>query len=704
MPSQHEMGPLNQSENEFEKYNKREKHIADLFEKYKDSNQGDRFDFFEKEVNPVAGTLLESGNFEFLIFNKEGKKEWGKPQRKLRNKWIIEDSYGEEHPVYESDVVTIIADGHTNKIKEIRKIDGSDIDESLRQEMLELIVRSAFTTVFDKKVEVNLRSLFYSTHSPHTEIATGFEPESFLETTKKGVSVTKKMEEFGEKYSEQISSIESLMGMIEENILNGASSEQVISLIEKTPDFLKLSREQKFNLRRGVFRLEGVQKNIQRFFGEHKDLNPTRQAMRLVDDIQNFDYEFKGQVAIQKEINHVEIHVASGEDYDFFYSRGGEKEKENRSGGFKIDSIFGFPVIVLPQEIRTPENINGKINYHTEIVDQETRDRTRNHEIRHARNALLMPSESSVNLRRAKDEIIAYLQNGKDLGEIEEILVYDSQYNYELQGDDLKNHREKVLNMIKKLKRMPEGQINLDALAISPTRLWPYVVKNMHLFTGDTHQGNQKVEFIRGSLLVEKVDITQRLLEEVYKEFDAEQPISIIEFIKKYKDQYDRKDVLKYSFIKDLVDKKIFRSKDYNEMRDYIGGDKNISLYTQDIDIVEYIEYTLDDIVRTLNKDVSLYYRIHEKQFILDKGYPEDPQSMYQDIENKRGLFYAKLFYDLRLTDDPELKELWQKLKQSTNDPLEINGQKLNTLQEKIMFARARHEEYLNKKKSEQGS
>jgi len=63
-------------------------------------------------------------------------------------------------------------------------------------------------------------------------------------------------------------------------------------------------------------------------------------------------------------------------------------------------------------------------------------------------------------------------------------------------------------------------------------------------------------------------------------------------------------------------------------------------------------------------------------------------------LERKKIAFFGKIFFDLHITGDPLLDQYWQRLTLSMNSSVEIDGVMLESLDQKIHFARAKLEQY----------
>ncbi len=298
--------------------------------------------------------------------------------------------------------------------------------------------------------------VFSRVFSLEDEQQTGFEPEEFLSTANKEKfeSQTEKLETFKTKFSEQLHSLDSLYKNVEA-LPSDVSAPLIIQGLMNSPEYQLLSKEQKFNFKKGICALVDRRENLTAFLEENEELD----AKSTIAKLRNIDStHFKGFIEMERNDCILNFYVENKEDYDYIKTKG--LQQESSSGGFQTELYEGFPLVV------------------TFIGDQskESIEEFDIHEKRHARDRMIMKKEETRAFEGIKLEFLAYLEDGSSWKNILYYLTRDDGYTYGLEGEAWKQHKEYVRSLVDILKDC-DCKNHLDTLAVLPLAKWPFAAR-----------------------------------------------------------------------------------------------------------------------------------------------------------------------------------------------------------------------------------
>lgn len=246
-----------------------------------------------------------------------------------------------------------------------------------------------------------------------------------------------------------------------ENSREGMSYKELVNQILGSSESKKLSQEQKFRIKREIFNVVATEKRINQLCEEDTDLKKMV-ALFIGGDID--DTDLKGEIEMDRSRFYLAFYLSNSDDYNLV-----DKILGGKSSGRKKVYLRGIPVIFVK---------GGK---------SENVDSVSTHEKRHVKNDFLMPDEDNGETWGAKDEILAYLNDGTPLIEIENTLIDSKgEYTYELDinGEAWERHCTEVKGHIDILIDIYQNNeyINLDILAMFPLRHWRHLKRYMGIF------------------------------------------------------------------------------------------------------------------------------------------------------------------------------------------------------------------------------
>lgn len=184
----------------------------------------------------------------------------------------------------------------------------------------------------------------------------------------------------------------------------------------------------------------------------------------------------KGPVELIKEQNILHFNVRNEDDYNIVY---GEKDT-NSTGGFAMRSCPGIPT--LSGMFTVIKNADG-------VRLQDVIE----HEQRHQINRFILSEErwlvnqpKNYPLDKAKDEIIAYLQEGRLKADIKDILTDENGvYNYfrkqdiksDFKWEDYTKRVRQLIDAAFKVRK-PDGNVDTELLAVTPLQHWKWLAEN----------------------------------------------------------------------------------------------------------------------------------------------------------------------------------------------------------------------------------
>lgn len=303
-----------------------------------------------------------------------------------------------------------------------------------------------------KKMLSRLRKTDPKTGKPYDP---GLSREDKLEKINKGMDY---IEETAFNQYQTIAGIaREIHGFTEEN--PETTGKEVIEKFHPDERYLKLSEKQAYLTQTGIQEIADQIDTVDRYFQEYSDRPKELLAKAFAVSVDGLG----GEVILTKSNGILNFVVK--DQKTFARLKGGREDH--------IASVGAF----LSLHSKIPE-LRGALCISRDVSEEDLKD-TLTHEKRHAINRFLTPDRNKEDpLATAKDEIIAYLEEGRSPEAIKRLLTEKTGYDFMIgtpkESNEWQHFSAEVkflVDIAAQIKR-PDGKIDIELLGVAPIRQW----------------------------------------------------------------------------------------------------------------------------------------------------------------------------------------------------------------------------------------